>query len=427
MSSVPEPIGRAAPEPAGSGPAHPEGSWVQPLSTGILAAVVGFASTFTIVLQAMRAAGASPAEAASGLMVVCLLQCFLTLGFSLRWRIPISIVWSTPGAALMIATGVPSGGYAAAIGAVMFAGVLIVVAGLWRPFGRAVGTIPASLAAAMLSGILFGLCLAPIQAAAEMPRYAAPIIIAWALTWRFARSYAVPAALAVAVTIVVLVTHLPPDTLGRSAPVLIATAPALSWATLGSLGVPLFVVTMASQNIPGLAVLRANGYQPAIGPIFVATGIGSIASAVFGGVPLNLAALTAALCAGPDAHADPRFRYWATVVTGLVYLGLGLGAGFAAALVTASPPLLIQSVAGLALLGAFAGALSSALHDETDRLPAAVTFLVAASGVSFFGIGPAFWGLATGGILMTLDRWRTSRVQRRAPRREKVIDARVGR
>ncbi len=421
MSSVPEPIEGVVPGGGETAPSHPKGSWVQPLSTGILAAVVGFASTFTIVLQAMRAVGASPAEAASGLMAVCLLQCFLTLGFSLWWRAPISIVWSTPGAALMIATGVPPGGYPSALGAVAFAGLLILAAGLWRPFGRAVGAMPASLAAAMLSGILFGLCLAPVKAVAEMPRYAAPIIVAWALTWRFARSYAVPAALAVAVTIVVLVAHLPPDTARQSTPVLIATAPALSWSTLGSLGVPLFIVTMASQNVPGLAVLRANGYQPAIRPIFIATGIGSVASAAFGGVPLNLAALTAALCAGPDAHADPRLRYWATVVTGLVYLGLGLGSGFAAALVTASPPLLIQSVAGLALLGAFAGALSGAVHNETDRLPAAVTFLVAASGVAFLGIG-----LGTGGILMALDRWRTSRATRRPPGGQKVIDVRVG-
>ncbi len=406
MSSVQAPLRRDTPQ--GELPAR--GSWVQPLSTGVLAAFVGFASTFTIVLQAFHSVGASPAEAASGLMVVCLLQGLLSLLFSFWWRLPISIVWSTPGAALMIATGLPAGGYPAAVGAVMGAGALILIAGLWRPFGRAVSSIPKSLAGAMLSGILFGICLAPVKAMADMPLYAAPIIIAWVVAWRFARNYAVPAALLVAIVIVIFVAHLPPDMLAQSSPHLVLTAPSWSWSTLGSLGVPLFIVTMASQNVPGLAVLRANGYDPKIGPVFVGTGIGTGVAALFGGLPLNLAAVTAALCAGPDAHADPKLRYWATVVAGIAYLGLGLGAGFAASLVEAAPPLLIQTVAGLALLGSFAAALASAVQSETERLPAAVTFLVAASGVSFFSVGAAFWGLFAGGILLALETRRSSRM-----------------
>ena len=381
----------------------PRGSWVQPVSTGILAAVVGFASTFAIVLQAFASLGASPTQAASGLMIVCLLQGALTLVFSLWWRLPISIVWSTPGAALMIATGVPSGGYPAAVGAILGAAALIVIAGLWKPFGRAVGAIPKSLASAMLAGILFGLCLAPVHAMTEMPAYAAPIVVAWALAWRFARPYAVPVALVVTALIVIFVTKLPPGALDHAAPALAWTAPGLSWSALGSLGLPLFIVTMASQNVPGLAVLRANGYDPDVGPIFVATGLGSAVSAVFGGHLLNLAAVTAALCSGPDAHPNPKLRYWSTVVTGMIYLGLGLAAGLAAALVTAAPPLLIQAVAGLALFGSFAGAMSSALVAEEQRLPAIVTFLVAASGASVFGIGAAFWGLVAGGVLLGLD------------------------
>ena len=403
MTSAPMSRGAATPMPVTGQPHPPEGSWAQPLSTGILAAVAGFASTFTIVLQAFTSVGATPAQAASGLMIICLIQGAQSLVFSFWWRQPISIVWSTPAAALMIATGVPKGGYPAAVGAMLFAAALIVAAGLWKPFGRAVGAIPASLASAMLAGILFGLCLAPVRAMGEIPLYAAPIVIAWALAWRFARPYAVPIALAVTCFIVIFVTKLPPGALANAWPHLVFTPPGLSWSTLGSLGLPLFVVTMASQNVPGLAVLRANGFRPDVGPIFIATGLGSVASAFFGGNLLNLAAVTAALCAGPDAHPDPAKRYWSTVVNGSIYLGLGLAAGLAAALVVASPPLLIQSVAGLALIGSFAGALSTALAQADHRIPAMITFLVSASGASFFGIGAAFWGLLAGGALMALD------------------------
>ena len=410
MTSASASPGIAKPPPVARRPLPPpQGSWVQPVSTGILAAVAGFASTFTIVLQGFTSVGATPGQAASGLMIICLLQGVLTLVFSLSWRQPISIVWSTPGAALMIATGVPNGGYPAAVGAIVGAAMLIVVAGLWRPFGRAVNAIPKSLASAMLAGILFGLCLAPVHAMAEIPLYAAPIILAWALAWRFARPYAVPIALVVTCLIVVFVTRLPAGALSHAWPEFTFTPPALSWSTLGSLGLPLFIVTMASQNVPGLAVLRANGFRPDIGPIFVATGLGSALSALFGGHLLNLAAVTAALCAGPEAHPDPARRYWSTVVSGAVYLGLGLSAGLAAALVAASPPLLIQSVAGLALLGSFASALSTALAQEDQRLPAMVTFLVSASGGAFFGIGAAFWGLVAGGLLMALDAFRRTR------------------
>lgn len=394
MSSIPA---AASPSP---------GSWLQPVSTGLLAAIVGFASTFTIVLQGLARVGATPAQAASGLLAVCVLQGLLSVGFSLWSREPISVVWSTPGCALMIATGPPAGGYPAAVGAVLFAGLLIAGAGLWAPLRHLVGAIPKSLASAMLAGILFGLCLAPIRALSEMPALAAPIVLAWVLAWRFARPYAAPAALIVAVVVVVFATRLPPHAFDASWPSPAVAMPSLVWTTLGSLGVPIFIVTMASQNVPGLAVLRGNGYEPRVSAIFVGTGLGSVASALSGGTPVNLAAITAALCAGPDGHPDPARRYRATVVAGLAYVALGLGAGFATVLVTASPPLLIEAVAGLALLGSLAGALSSALSDERERVPAVVTFAVAASGIAVLGIGAPFWALLAGGVLLGLERWR---------------------
>jgi benzoate membrane transport protein len=174
--------------------------------------------------------------------------------------------------------------------------------------------------------------------------------------------------------------------------------------SLLSISLPLFVVTMASQNVPGIAVLRTNLYRLRVGPVFVATGLGSLLAALFGGHALNLSAITASLCAGPEAHPDPAQRYWASLAAGLAYIALGLGAGFAAAFVAASPPVLIEAVAGLALLGSMAAALAGALAREAERIPSLVTFVVTASGFSFFGIGPAFWGLLAGGALMALDR-----------------------
>lgn len=396
-----------AQEPAAAQAAPPQGSWVQPLSTGILAAIVGFASSFAIILQGLARVGASPAEAASGLMILCLVQGVATLIFSLWRRQPISIVWSTPGAALLVATGMPADGYGAAVGALLAAAVLVVAAGLWAPFGRLVGAIPKSLANAMLAGILFGICLAPVKAMTALPLLTAPILVTWALGWLFIRPFAVPLALLVTAGIVVFVTRLPPDALAAAWPHLVFTPPSLSLAAISSLGLPVFIVNMASQNVPGLAVLRSNGYRPDVGSIFVGSGLFGIVSVLFGGMLVNLAAITAALCAGPDAHADPAKRYWSTVVTGLAYIGLGLSAGLAAALVVAAPPLLIEAVAGLALLNSFAGAMATALAHEDERLPATITFLVAGSGTAVFGIGAAFWGLLAGGLLLLLARLRS--------------------
>lgn len=373
---------------------------IQPISAGLLVAVVGFASTFAVVLKALAAVGATPAQAASGLLSLLVVKGLLAIWLSLRTRMPISIAWSTPGAALLIATGAPVGGFEAAVGAFLLAAALMVAAGLWRPFGRAVAAIPISLASAMLAGILFGLCTAPVKAVAALPSLALPIVAVWALALRFARTYAVPLAVLTTALIVGFATPLPPGALADVAPRAVAVLPVFTLDAAIGIAVPLFVVTMASQNVPGLAVLQANGYRPAVGPIFVATGIASGTIALLGGHVVNLAAITAALCAGPEAHPDPARRYVASLVAGVAYVLLGLMAGLAAAFVAASPPLLIEAVAGLALAGSLAGALQGALARDDERLPAIVTFVTAASGTSFFGIGAAFWGLAAGGLLL---------------------------
>jgi benzoate membrane transport protein len=378
-------------------------SLVQPVTAGILAAVVGFASAFTVVLTGLAGAGASPAQAASGLLALCVAQGLLSIVLSLRWRQPVNIVWSTPGAALLLGAGLPHGGFGIAVTAFLLTGLLILAAGLYRPLARAVAAIPLSLASAMLAGVLMELCLAPIQAVAHLPALALPIVIAWALGWSFARRYAVPIAVLVATVIVVSTTRIPATALALAWAHPQFVSPTLDLVRAAGIAIPMFIVTMASQNVPGLAVLRGNGYDVPVGKVFVTTGLGTLVVAVFGGHALNLSAITAALCAGPEADANPARRYIASVAAGVCYIVLGLCAGFAAVLIAASPPLLIQAVAGLALLSSLAGAMGSALADESQRLAAITTFVTTASGVSIGGIAGAFWGLVAGGLMLLLD------------------------
>jgi benzoate membrane transport protein len=377
---------------------------LQPVLAGIVTALVGFSSAFAVVLTGLRAAGADERQAASGLLVLCLTSGLVALVLGLRHRIPISIAWSTPGAALLISSGPPPGGFPAAVGAFLVCGVLVVVAGLVPAVGRLIALIPVPIASAMLAGVLVELCLAPVRALAEVPLLAVPVIAIWALVGRFARTWAVPAAL-VAAAVAIGLTG--PGLGGVAlAPALVWTTPAFDLPTVVGLGIPLFLVTMASQNVPGAAVLAQYGYSAPMRPALAGTGLATIVSAPFGGHAVNLAAISAALAAGPDAHPDPRRRFIASVTAGIGLAVLGLGAGFATALLVLSPPVLIEAVAGLALLGALAGALSSAVSDPDRREAAAITFVVTAAGVGFLGIGAAFWGLLAGAGMTLLHRRR---------------------
>jgi benzoate membrane transport protein len=319
---------------------------------------------------------------------------------------PISIAWSTPGAALLAASAMPEGGFPVAVGAFLVSGGLIVLAGLWKPLGRGVAAIPAPLASAMLAGVLLGLCLAPVRAVAQAPAAGLAIVLAWALVGRFNRLMAVPAAVLVTVLTIALTVDLPPGLLAAAGPVPVLVVPEFSLAAIIGIALPLFLVTMASQNIPGMAVLTVNGYRPAPGPLFTVTGLFTLAGAPLGGHAVNLAAITAALCANPDAEPNPARRWQAAVVAGAVYVLFGLLAGTATAFVGAAPPVLIQAVAGLALLGAFAGALQASLAVPEMREPAVITFLVTASGLTVMGISGAFWGLLAGGAMLALHRRR---------------------
>lgn len=380
---------------------------LQSLSAGFLAALVGFASSFAIVIQGLTAAGASEAEATSGLMALSISMGLCAIVASFWTRMPVSIAWSTPGAALLATAGPVEGGFAAAVGAFIVCAVLIVLTGLIRPFGRAVAAIPGPLANAMLAGVLFGLCLAPVKAVAELPVSALAIIAVWAIALRFVRLFAVP--LAMAATFAIALFGSGPVDLSTtnliSSPVLVT--PVFTFEALVSIALPLFIVTMASQNIPGIAVLKAYGYQPRSGPLFTLTGLFSLLSAPFGGHAVNLAAITAALCAGEDAHKDPASRYWAAATAGAVYVLFGLFAGLVMSFVAVTPAVLIEAVAGLALLGAFAFSIGEATKTPESRDSAIITFVVTASGVGFLGVSGAFWGLLAGGAFMALARTRS--------------------
>jgi benzoate membrane transport protein len=378
---------------------------LQPVLAGIVTPLVGFSSAFAVVLTGLRAAGADERQAASGLLVLCLASGLVAVVLGLRHRIPISIAWSTPGAALLISSGPPPGGFPAAVGAFLVCGMLFGVAGLVPAVGRLIALIPVPIASAMLAGVLVELCLAPVRALAEVPLLAAPVIAVWALVGRFARTWAVPAALVVAAAAIGLTG---PGLDGVAlAPALVWTTPTFDLTTVVGLGIPLFLVTMASQNVPGAAVLAQYGYSAPMRPILTTTGLATIVCAPFGGHAVNLAAISAALAAGPDAHPDPRRRFIASVTAGVGLAILGLGAGLATALLVLSPPVLIEAVAGLALLGALAAALSSAVSEPGGREAAAVTFVVTAAGFGFLGIGAAFWGLLAGAGMTLLHRRRT--------------------
>lgn len=375
----------------------------QAVTTGLLTAFVGYASSVAVVLQGLAAMGATQAQSASAVMAQCLAIGCLAVFLSWRTRMPVSIAWSTPGAAMMAASAALPGGFAAAVGAFIVTGGLLVLAALWPLLGRLVRRIPASVASAMLAGVLLKLCLAPFLALGSVPLLALPVLLVWAVLMRLKRLWAVPVAAALALLLIALTDPpvLPVPLL--ASPVMVM--PLFDWQAVVGLALPLFLVTMASQNIPGLTVLSGFGYRPEPRPLLLTTGVASVLVAPFGGLSINLAAITAALCAGPEAGPDPARRWQAAVWSGLAYFALIPLGGLTAAVVLTAPPLLIQAVAGLALLGALGGALAGAVKEEGERLPALVTFLVAASGLTVWGIGAAFWGLVAGGVMSLILRW----------------------
>ncbi|MDC7707979.1 benzoate/H(+) symporter BenE family transporter [Vogesella indigofera] len=370
------------------------------LSAGFVTVLVGYTSSAAIIFEAARSAGASQAMIASWLMALGIAMGITCIGLSLRYKVPVVTAWSTPGAALLI-TSLSGVSMPEAIGAFVFSAALIVLAGVTGWFEKALNRIPLPMAAAMLAGILVKFGINVFGAMQTELALVLAMFVAYLLAKRLLPRYAIVLVLLLGCAIAAAqgLLQLGDITLTLATP--LWTTPQFNPGVLLGVGLPLFMVTMASQNIPGVATLHANGYRPPISALMTGTGVVNLLLAPFGCFAVNLAAITAALCMGKDAHEDPARRYLASVAAGVFYLLLGIFGATVGALFAAFPKALVLAIAGLALFGTIAGGLATAMKDDAMREPALITFLITASGVSLAGIGSAFWGLA-GGVLALL-------------------------
>lgn len=365
------------------------------MAAGFIAVLVGYSASAAIVFQAAHAAGASTAEIASWLWALGIGMAVSCIGLSLWFRAPILTAWSTPGAALL-ATSLHGVSLPDAIGAFIFASALIAVVGLSGWFDHLMRHIPRALAGAMLAGILlrFGMDLF-----GQLPLHAmllAPMLVVFLISRRFLPRYAVAITFVVGMLLAAVQGQMHTELLELTLTRPIFTVPHFSLPVLVGVGLPLFVVTMASQNVPGMAVLRVNGYDTPARPLIGSTGLLGVLLAPLGGYQFNLAAITAAICMTKDADPDPAQRYRASVWAGIFYLLTGLLGSFVASLFSAIPHVVVMAVAGMALLATIGSSLAVAVTDEHERDAALVTFLVTASGMALWGIGSAFWGLVFG-------------------------------
>lgn len=377
--------------------------------SAVVAALVGFGGTLAIIVSAARATGADTAQVSSWVTGLCIAMLITSGPLSLRFRMPIVTAWSTPGAALVAASaGIHLD---AAIGAFLLAGALIVLTALFRPIGQAIQRIPASIAAAMLAGILLHFVLGLFEAAQAAPLLVLPLLLLFLVARLASPSAAILVVLVAGIALAAglgLIGPMPGLELSR----IVLTPPAFEPAVLVGLGLPLYLVTMASQNLPGFAVLRASGYTPPSRPILAATGLASLLTAPLGAHTTCLAAITAAICTGPDTHPDPAKRWMTGPIYSLCYAVFALFGASLVGLFAALPGALVTAVAGMALIGALVGSLGSALASERERFAAVLTLAVTASGISLLGIGAAFWGLTAGLVAFGLDAgWRRLRQQ----------------
>jgi benzoate membrane transport protein len=374
------------------------------LVAGFVAVLVGYTSSVAIVYAAAQSLGARDAELSSWILALGVGMAVTSIGLSWWTRMPVLTAWSTPGAALVAATSGLT--MAEATGAFVVCGALIVVAGLTRAFERVMDRIPQAIAAALLAGVLARFGLDAAGAVKTAPLLVVTMALAFLVGRRAWPRYAVPGVLAAGTLVAALQGRLDLAQVAWQPAWPAWTSPAFSAAGLVGLALPLFVVTMASQNLPGVAAQRAAGYRVPVSPVIVATGATTVVLAPFGGFAFNLAAITAAICMGREAHEDPARRYTAAMAAGAFYLLTGLAGGVVVALLQSFPRELVMAVAGLALLGTIAGGLAAALKDEHHRDAAAITFLVTLSGVSLAGVGSAFWGVVAGTVALLVQQWR---------------------
>jgi len=369
--------------------------WFSPISAAATAVVVGFASTILLIMEAARAVGASPSQQASWAAALCFGMGVTTLVLSWRYRMPIITAWSTPGAAL-IATSATGATYQNALGAFAVAGLMMLVSGLIKPLEKAIEKIPAPVAAAMLAGVLLRYTLGVPGAAMAAPLLVLPLIVIFFVLRIVSPLFAVPVIVVAGVAMALMSGGLAQECCSFGFTALEWTTPSFDLQTILSIGVPLFLVTMASQNLPGFAVLRTSGYQPPVQPSLIVTGAASTLLAPFGSHAINLAAITASIVTGPDCHPDSHKR-WLMAWPYLVLYGLiGLMAAGFVAILGALPAPLITAIAGLALFSPLMGGITAMTRQPRDIESALVTFLVMASGLTIIGVGSAFWGLLAG-------------------------------
>ena len=377
---------------------------------GFVAVLVGFTSSVAIVFQAAQSFGATPAQITSWIWALGLGMGLCSLVPSLLLRKPVMVAWSTPGAAVLATAGAAgSFSMGEAVGAFMVCSVLVILVGATRALERVADRIPMEIASALLAGVLarFG-----IQAFAAA-QTALPLVLLMVGTYLVARRMAARYAVVVTLVVGILWVLITGQMAWSMEPVRLAmpvfVAPQWSVSAIVSLAIPLFVVTMASQNLPGMAVIRASGYELPVSRLITMTGWASLVLAPFGAFALNFSAITAAICMGPEAHEDRSKRYTAAASCGAIYIVIGLFGALVTGLLTSFPKELVVAIAGIALLSTIGNGLASALRDERHREPALITFLVTLSGITLMDIGSAFWGVVAGSLALFVQQYKQSR------------------
>lgn len=368
---------------------------------GFIAMMTGCTSSLVLMFQAGQAAGLTGAQVSSWIWALFVGMAVCSIGLSLRYRTPITVAWSTPGAALLI-TSLGGVAYPEAIGAFITCAVLVIICGVTGSFDRLVKKLPASLAAALLAGILFKIGSEIFVAAQHRTALVLGMFFTYLLIKRVSPRYAVLAALLVGTALSGVLGLLDFSSFKLEVAMPVWTTPAFSLAATVSIGIPLFVVAMTSQNMPGVAVLRADGYHVPASPLISATGIASLILAPFGSHGINLAAISAAICTGAHAHEDREKRYTAAVWCGVFYAIAGVYGAALAALFASFPKELVLSIAALALFGSIINGLTVAMNEPREREAALITFMVTASGLTLLSIGSAFWGIVAGVLTLMI-------------------------
>ncbi|MFZ4117521.1 MAG: benzoate/H(+) symporter BenE family transporter [Rhodoluna sp.] len=366
-----------------------------PIIAGTVASITGTAATTAIFLSAFVAIGATKTQTVSMVAIMLVFYGALSILLSWRFKMPLSVVWSTPGAALLAGSSLSGIGFNNAMGGILLCGLLLALTGLWPKLGEVVSAIPKSIASAMLAGVIFSFCVAPFAASAEYPMLVLPVIAVWIILYWLAPLWASPVAIVLAFTLIGFNQGLSVSAADWLITVELVQ-PTFNLASVFTIALPLYLVAMASQNVPGIAIMNSYGYKVPFRASLTTTGLGTVVASFLGGFVMNLAAITAALNANEQAHKDPAKRWIASVSGGVVYWIFAIFTGVAVAFVYQTPRDLLLAASGLALLPTIVNAFNVMVETASERLPAVITFLIASSGIAFFSVGAAFWAILAG-------------------------------